>query len=108
LKNTSSQNCGRPPDPLDQDACRRLAAAVILFTVEEAMHPDPDVSYPARKWLESDGVLWIGLLGMSPAAVHSWIKQGCPQKGKPDYQDSDDRYFELLHWCEMMISKEKK
>jgi hypothetical protein len=88
---------------LDAGGVRRLAAATILSAVEEAMHPDPDVCYPARKWLAKEGLLWIRLLGFNPLAVRDWLKQGCPRNENSAYKDFDDLYRELLMAAESIV-----
>jgi hypothetical protein len=106
-KSSSSQDAAGPVQ-LDETGCQRLAVAVILLAVAEAVDPDPDIYYPARKWLASDGLIWVGLLGMNPQPVCAWIKQGCPKRSRAAYQDENDRYLELLHWCEIIAAKKRK
>lgn len=88
---------------LDAGGVRRLAAATVLNAVEEAMHSDPDIRYPARKWLAEEGLLWIRLLGFNPLAVRNWIKQGCPRNENSVYKDVNDLYLELLMAAETIV-----
>jgi hypothetical protein len=87
---------------LEYVACQRLATAVILQAVEEAMHSDPDICFPAREWLAAEGVGWIMLLGFNPHAVRVWLKEGCKRIEKTVYQDVDDLYYELLFLSKMI------
>jgi hypothetical protein len=92
---------------LDVSACQRLAAAVILQAVQEAMQPDPDVYYPARRWLSSEGLFWIRLIDLNPLAVRIWIKRGCPVDEKSTYQNEEDVYMELKNICEIIVAKKR-
>lgn len=96
------------PTHLDVIACHRLAAAVILQAVQEAMQSDPDIYYPARRWLASEGLFWIRLIDLNPLAVRIWIKRGCPADKKSTYQDEEDVYLELRNLCEIIVAKKQK
>jgi hypothetical protein len=93
---------------LENIGCQRLAATVILQAVEEAMHSDPDIYFPAREWLAAEGVLWIKLLGFNPRAVLIWLKEGCKRREEIVYQDADDLYYELLFLSKMIIRGQKR
>jgi hypothetical protein len=93
---------------LENIGCQRLAATVILQAVEEAMHSDPDIYFPAREWLAEEGVLWIKLLGFHPHAVLIWLKEGCKRREKMVYLDADDLYFELIFLSKMIIRGQKR
>jgi hypothetical protein len=93
---------------LDVAACKRLAAAIILQAVDEAVHPDPDTYYPARAWLVNEGLIWIELLGFNAQAVRSWLKSGCPLNSGVIFQDADDLYLELLLLSQAIVTAHQK
>jgi len=93
---------------LNMNACQRLAAAVILQAVKEATDTDPDYSLPARRWLASDGLIWMRLLGMKTSGLRIWLQQGCPPRDLLQASEPEDAYIELMHWCEIIIAGHKK
>jgi hypothetical protein len=95
-------------DSLDIDGCKRLAAAIIIQAVDEAVSPDPDTYYPARAWLAQEGLIWIELLGFNAQAVRSWLKSGCPLNSGVIFQDADDLYLELLLLSREVVSAGKR
>jgi hypothetical protein len=108
LNNFAENQQVNEPTHLDVIACQRLAAAVILQAVQEAMQTDPDIYYPARRWLASEGLFWIRLIDLNPLAVRIWIKRGCPVDEKSTYQDEEDVYMELKNICEIIAAKKRK
>jgi hypothetical protein len=108
LNNFAENQQVNEPTHLDVIACQRLAAAVILQAVQEAMQTDPDIYYPARRWLASEGLFWIRLIDLNPLAVRIWIKRGCPTGEKSTYQDEEDVYMELKNICEVIAAKKRK
>ncbi|MEN4040991.1 MAG: hypothetical protein ROW39_01505 [Anaerolineaceae bacterium] len=88
--------------------CRRLAAAIILQAVREAMDADADGCLPARKWLAADAQLWMRLLGMNPRGLRHWLQIGCPGERNAPRLDCDDAYLELMNWCKIITMKSKQ
>ncbi|HSV85771.1 MAG TPA: hypothetical protein VLH85_04295 [Levilinea sp.] len=108
MKGDSSSDPPVNPVMLDMTGCHRLAAAIILQAVQEAIDADPDCSLPAREWLAADGLIWMRLLSMNPRALAWWLKKGCPRDQSTPALDSDDAYQELLHWCQIIVTKRRK
>lgn len=108
MKCQSSAEPPITPETLDMMGCRRLAAAIILQAAREAMHADADGSLPARKWLATDGQIWMNLLGMNPRGLRHWLQKGCPGERNAPEMDCDDAYLELMNWCKIITTKQRK
>jgi hypothetical protein len=108
LKSTFSLQPSEDETWLDEAGCQRLAAAVLLQAVRESADPDPDIYFPARKWLAGEGRIWAFLIGINPQAIFTWVQLGCPKTASGSYQDQDERYRELIEACAIIAEYERK
>lgn len=54
---------------------RRLAAAVLVRAILDALDADPALAAPARRWLATEGVVWAEWLGLSPGRLAHWLAE---------------------------------
>jgi hypothetical protein len=54
---------------------RRLAAAVLVRAVLDALDEDSTLAAPARRWLATQGMVWAGWLGLSTERLARWLAE---------------------------------